>query len=59
VQLTFSVVRRPEGGAHTFIAIVEDLASRKRLEDGGAANRQRLDEMAESCVGLPGRTHAL
>ncbi len=27
-QLTFSVVRRPEGDAHTFIAIIEDLASR-------------------------------
>ena len=53
VQLTFSVVRRPEGGAHTFIAIVEDLASRKRLEDEGAASRQRLEDVGSRRVPSP------
>ena len=42
-----------EGGADTFIGIVEDLASRKRLEDEGAASRQRLDEMAGSLAAVP------
>ncbi|MBK9089947.1 MAG: transporter substrate-binding protein [Holophagales bacterium] len=57
VQLTFSVVRRPEGGAHTFIAIVEDLAARKLLEDEGAANRQRLDDEAGPPVLAPASLH--
>jgi PAS domain S-box-containing protein len=58
VQLTFSVVRRPEGGAHTFIAIVEDLASRKRLEAEGAASRQRLEDVVLPGAAVPGRTVA-
>ena len=57
VQLTVSIARRPERGADTFIGIVEDLATRKRFEDEGAANRQRLDEVTGSCADIPGRTH--
>ncbi len=58
VQLTFSVVRRPERGAHTFIAIVEDLASRMRPEDEGAASRRRLEEALVASDSVAGRPHA-
>lgn len=58
VQLTFSVVRRPERGAHTFIAIVEDIASRMRPEDEGAASRRRLEEALVPSDSVAGRPHA-
>lgn len=45
VRVTVSAVRRPEGGVDTFIGIVEDVTSRRHLEEELTANRRRLEEM--------------
>ncbi len=45
VHVTVSAVKRPEGGVETFIGIVEDVSSRRHLEEELTANRRRLEEM--------------
>jgi urea ABC transporter urea binding protein len=49
VRLTVSAVNRPKGGVETFIGIVEDVTSQRRLEEELTANRQRLEELAARC----------
>jgi len=46
VHVTVSAVKRPEGDVETFIGIVEDISSRRHLEEELTANRRRLEEMA-------------
>jgi urea ABC transporter urea binding protein len=53
VRLTVSAVKRPSGSVETFIGIVEDVTSQRRLEEELTANRQQLEEMAVRCAPLP------
>jgi urea transport system substrate-binding protein len=53
VHVTVSAVKRPEGDVETFIGIVEDISSRRHLEEELTANRRRLEEMAATRPGRP------